>query len=95
MHHHELEDSVMTTRRPSTPAVISRAIALGLGAFLVVPVVAALGALAVGHAAGACGAGSSGGCEMGAAMLAMIVALPAFVIAAAVSVFLDLRKPKA
>lgn len=72
------------TQEPSLTARLLRALpaALGLGlvAALVVPVVLAFAALGIAHLAGGCGAGSSGGCEMGAASLGLVAILPAFVI---------------
>ncbi|MBU4529632.1 MAG: hypothetical protein KUA43_11005 [Hoeflea sp.] len=72
--------------------MVLRALSMGLGVMIVLPVVLALGALAVGHLAGGCGPGSSGGCEMGAAGLALYAAIPSFVLGAGWSVFRDLRK---
>lgn len=57
---------------------------------IVIPVVAAFGVLAIGHLAGACGPGSSGGCEMGAAGLAVHALIPGFLIGAGFSVARDL-----
>ncbi|MDP2121387.1 MAG: hypothetical protein Q8S27_07150 [Hoeflea sp.] len=72
--------------------IVLSAIALGLGAMIVLPLGLAIGALALGHLAGGCGPGSSGGCEMGAAGLAIYAALPSFALGAAWSVFRSLRK---
>ena len=69
-----------------------RALAFGLGAMIVLPLTLALGALALGHLAGDCGPGSSGGCEMGAAGLALYAALPSFILGAGWSVFRAVRK---
>ena len=69
-----------------------RALLLGLGVMVALPVVLALGALAIGHLAGDCGPGSSGGCEMGAAGLAVYAAIPSFILGAGWSVVHDLRK---
>ncbi|KGF67185.1 hypothetical protein LL06_23770 [Hoeflea sp. BAL378] len=72
--------------------MVLRALGLGLGMMVALPVVLALGALAVGHLAGDCGPGSSGGCEMGAAGLAVYAAIPSFLLGAGWSVVRDLRK---
>jgi len=76
--------------RMSVGALILRACSLGLILMLAVPVVAFLGALGVGHLAGACGPGSSGGCEMGAATLAVVAVIPGFVLGFVVSLLRDL-----
>lgn len=68
-----------------------RAMGFGVVMMIMLPVALALGSLAVGHLAGACGPGSSGGCEMGAAGLALYAILPGFVIGAGLSVVRDLR----
>lgn len=75
--------------------IVLRAMGYGVVMMIVLPVALALGALAVGHLAGACGPGSSGGCEMGAAGLALYALLPGFVIGAGLSVFRDLRDARA
>jgi hypothetical protein len=69
---------------------IARALKWGLLGLIFAPVVAAFGGLAVGHLAGACGPGSSGGCEMGAVGLAIYSAIPGFILGAAVSVARDM-----
>lgn len=58
--------------------------ALGWGALggVIVPLVLAFAALGVSHLAGACGPGSSGGCEMGAASLALVAAPVTFLLGA-------------
>lgn len=63
--------------------LVLRAIGMGVGVMTMLPVVLALGALALGHLAGGCGPGSSGGCEMGAAGLALYGAVPSFLLARA------------
>lgn len=70
--------------------MILRALKWGLLGLVVIPIVAAFGTLAIGHMAGACGPGSSGGCEMGAAGLAVYSVIPGFIIGAAFSVIRDL-----
>lgn len=69
-----------------------RAMGMGLGVMMVLPIILALGALALGHLAGGCGPGSSGGCEMGAAGLWLYALVPSFALGAGWSVFRDLRK---
>ena len=69
-----------------------RAVGLGLAAALVVPMILMFSVLGIVHLAGSCGAGSSGGCEMGAASLGMIAILPCFLIGAGVSLVRDLRR---
>lgn len=71
--------------------VLLRAVGFGLVGLVVLPAVAFFGVLAVGHLAGACGAGSSGGCEMGAAAFALYAALPGLALGAALSLWRDLR----
>lgn len=58
------------------------ALGWGLASGLILPIALAYGALGLGHLTGGCGAGSSGGCEMGAASLALIAAPFAFVLGA-------------
>lgn len=79
----------------SVGMLILRAGALGLILMMAVPVVALLAVLAVGHLAGACGPGSSGGCEMGAAMIGMLAVIPSFILGAVISLVRDLRQRKA
>jgi hypothetical protein len=75
--------------------MVGRAFVAGLVGLIIVPIVLALGALAIGHATGGCGPGSSGGCEMGAASLAIYAAIPAAILCAIGSVVRDLmRKPR-
>lgn len=66
------------------------ALKFGSLALVVVPLVLALGAYGVAQLAGSCGAGSSGGCEMGAATIFMVTLIPAFVVGAGISVVRDL-----
>jgi hypothetical protein len=70
--------------------MVGRALKYGMLGLVLVPIVAAFGALAIGHLAGACGAGSSGGCEMGAAGLAIYAIVPGFLIGAGGSIVRDL-----
>ena len=72
--------------------IVLRALGMGFGVMIVLPLVLAIGVLALGHFAGGCGPGSSGGCEMGAAGLALHALLPSYVLGAGWSVFRDLRK---
>ncbi|MDP2357665.1 MAG: hypothetical protein Q8M31_16600 [Beijerinckiaceae bacterium] len=74
--------------------IILRAFGMGLGALIVIPLTLAYGLLALSHLAGGCGAGSSGGCEMGAAAVGLYAMPFAFVIGAAFSVIRDVRKPR-
>ena len=70
--------------------MIGRALKWGLLGLIFIPIVLAFGALAIGHIAGACGPGSSGGCEMGAAGLAIYSVIPGFIIGAGFSVARDM-----
>ena len=74
--------------------VFFRAVGIGLAAMIVIPIVLAYTLLALSHLAGGCGAGSSGGCEMGAAAVGLYAMLPAFLIGAVVSVVRDLKSPR-
>ncbi|WP_147335723.1 hypothetical protein [Pseudotabrizicola alkalilacus] len=71
-----------------------RAFGLGLVAALVLPMMIMFSVLGISHLAGGCGAGSSGGCEMGAASLGLIAILPCFVIGVGVSLYLDLWRDR-
>lgn len=77
--------------RRAPGAIIGRALTTGLLAALVLPIGAALLALAVAHLAGGCGPGSSGGCEMGAAGVWLYALLPSFVLGIGYSLFRTLR----
>lgn len=72
--------------------IMLRAFGFGLLAMIVIPLILAFGLLAISHLAGGCGAGSSGGCEMGAASVGIFAAPFAFVIGAAFSVIRSTRK---
>jgi hypothetical protein len=72
--------------------IMLRAFGFGLLAMIVIPLILAFGLLAISHLAGGCGAGSSGGCEMGAASVGVYSAPFAFFAGAAMSVFHDLRR---
>ncbi len=86
----------MSGMRPSQVlGIIGRALGFGLVLMIVVPLVLAFGALGIGHLAGGCGAGSSGGCEMGAAGLGLYATVPGFIIGVVLSVYRDLRTPTA
>lgn len=80
-------------RRPAFNIVL-RAIGLGLAAALVLPLVLLFVLLGTAHLAGSCGPGSSGGCEMGAGVLAIVSVIPAFVIGVCVSLYLDLWRDR-
>lgn len=69
--------------------LIGRALKWGLLGLVFIPILAALVALAVGHLAGACGSGSSGGCEMGAAGLWLYSLVPGFLLGAGFSLVRD------
>lgn len=73
------------------PSLIGRASVMGLSVGFVLPLALALLALFAGHLAGACGAGSSGGCEMGAAGLFVYALAPSFLLGFGLSLFRDLR----
>jgi len=75
---------------------VGRAIGFGLTGLLVVPVVVMFAVLGLAHLLDpSCGTpGDSGGCEMGAATIAFISALPAMAIGVAISLFLDWRRGK-
>lgn len=79
----------------AVPGILLRALGFGVVGSIALPVITALGALAVGHLAGACGAGSSGGCEMGAALFGLYAILPGLVLGAGCSVVRDLRRIRA
>lgn len=83
-----------TRSRRTWPRVLARALGLGVLLMLILPVALAFGALAVAHLAGGCGAGSSGGCEMGAASLGLVALAPSFLIGAGLSLARDLRAPR-
>ncbi len=70
--------------------MLLNALKFGVLGVVVLPVIAFFGTLAIGHLAGACGPGSSGGCEMGAASLAISALIPGFLIGAALSIIRDL-----
>lgn len=75
--------------------IILRAVGVGLLAMIAIPLALAFGLLGISHLLGGCGAGSSGGCEMGAAMVGVYSAPFAFLAGVAMSVFRDVRKPQA
>lgn len=58
------------------------ALGWGLLGGLLAPIALAFGALGISHLAGGCGPGSSGGCEMGAASLALVAAPFTFLLGA-------------
>ncbi|GGH49638.1 hypothetical protein GVY41_05910 [Frigidibacter albus] len=71
-----------------------RALLWGLLGLLALPPLTLFLVLGLGHLQGACGAGSSGGCEMGAAMAALIATISGFGLGAAISLIRDLRRRK-
>ncbi len=75
--------------------IVLRAFGVGLVAMIVIPLILAFGLLGLSHLAGGCGPGSSGGCEMGAAMVGVYAVPFAFVTGAALSVVREMRKPRA
>ena len=77
------------------PMLLLRSTLFGLLGLIVVPIVTFFGVLSVAHLAGGCGAGDSGGCEMGSASLAMASAVPAFAIFFFVTLIRGLMKRKA
>ena len=72
--------------------IAARAIGTGLMMTIVLPIIALFGVLAISHLLGGCGPGSSGGCEMGAALLGLYAIPPAFMLGVCYSVYRDLRK---
>ena len=70
---------------------LPRALGWGVMGALLVPIVAAFGALGISHLAGGCGPGSSGGCEMGAAALGIYAILPGFALGAGLGLWRALR----
>lgn len=70
--------------------MVWNALKFGLIGLVVVPLALAFAALGIGHLTDSCGAGTSGGCEMGAASIWMILLIPCFVIGAGISVVRDL-----
>ncbi len=74
-------------------SIVLRALGIGILAMLVIPLVLAFTLLGLSHLVGGCGAGSSGGCEMGAAAVGLYAMPFAFFIAAVASLVRDMRKP--
>jgi hypothetical protein len=74
-----------------------RAIGFGLVGLLVVPLVVMFAVLGLAHLLDpSCGTpGDSGGCEMGAASIGFVSAIPAMVAGVVISVLLDWRAAKA
>lgn len=77
-----------------TAGLILSALGAGLVAMIVFPLIIMFGALGLSHLAGGCGAGSSGGCEMGAATLGLVSIIPAFVIGAVFSLVRNIRRSR-
>ncbi|MDR7126526.1 hypothetical protein [Pseudotabrizicola sp. 4114] len=83
----------MTQQRRRSAFIIGlRAFSAGLVAGTVLPLGITFGALWMAQRSGGCGAGSSGGCEMGAGALGLAAILPCFVIAVVVSLCVDLTR---
>ena len=74
--------------------LLFRSILAGIGGAILVPILTFVGVLVLAHAFDPrCGTpGDSGGCEMGAASIAIASALPGAAIAFAVVLVLGLRK---
>ncbi|MFN4272860.1 MAG: hypothetical protein ACK4F5_08610 [Aliihoeflea sp.] len=62
------------------PLLFLRSFLFALFGLIVVPIVAFFGVLALAYAAGGCGPGDAGGCQMGAAGFAIASAIPGFAI---------------
>ena len=77
------------------PMLLLRSTLLGLVGLVVIPIIAFFGVLLLAYAAGGCGAGDSGGCEMGAASLAIASAIPGFAIFFFVTLIRGLMRRKA
>ena len=73
--------------------IIGRSLLFGIAGLVLAPIAVFFLVLTLGYAFDSrCGTpGDSGGCEMGAATLAFAAAIPGFVIAAGISLFLGLR----
>lgn len=83
----------MTDRKKRSALTIGlRAFGLGVVAAIVLPFILMFTTLWLSHKSGGCGAGSSGGCEMGAAALGFATILPSFAIGVLVSLFRDLPR---
>ena len=77
------------------PMLLLRSTLFGLLGLIVVPIVTFFGVLALAYAAGGCGPGDSGGCEMGSASIALAIAVPAFAVFFFVTLIRGLMKRKA
>ncbi len=75
--------------------LLLRSTLFGIVGLVAMPVIAFFGVLALAYAAGGCGPGDSGGCEMGAASIGMAVAIPAFLIVFFVTLIRGLKRRKA
>lgn len=75
--------------------IVLRALELGIILMIALPAAVGYGTLAIEHLKGGCGPGSSGGCEMGAAALALYTILPGFLLGVVISVGRDLKKHEA
>lgn len=77
------------------PMLLLQSTLFGLVGLIAIPIIALFGVLLLAYAAGGCGAGDSGGCEMGAASLAIASAIPGFTIFFFVTLIRGLRLRKA
>ncbi len=75
--------------------LVLRAVSRGFWGMLALPLLAIFLVLGVGHLQGDCGPGSSGGCEMGAVLVALYAMIPGFLLGAAASLVRDLWRRKA
>lgn len=76
----------------SALSLVLRALGIGLVAALVLPFAIMFAVLGLAHLTGSCGAGSSGGCEMGAASVGLLAIVPAFLLGGGLSLYRDLRR---
>lgn len=74
-------------------AIILRALLAGLGGFVALPILAFILVLGAGYLLDSrCGTpGDSGGCEMGAASVALLATVPGFLIGFALTLYRGLR----
>lgn len=77
------------------PLLLLRSFLFALFGLIVVPILAFFGVLALAYAAGGCGPGDAGGCQMGAASFAIASAIPGFAIFFFVTLIRGLMKRKA
>ena len=77
------------------PMLLLRSTFFGLAGLIAIPILAFFGVLALAYAAGGCGPGDAGGCEMGAASFAIASAIPGFAIFFFVTLIRGLMRRKA